>query len=68
LKGECHNAYKVSLTFVSGISTQRTEIEYGRTPNVGDIIRVDFADGVAKALVSAVRKLPTMDQVDAQEM
>ena len=52
--------YKITLTLVSGQKTQRTEIEHGHTPNIRDIIRVEFADGVRKGQLA--------DEVDAQEV
>jgi hypothetical protein len=60
--------YKVTLVLASGQKIQRTEIERGPTPNIRDIIRVDFLDGVTTAHVTGVRKGQLVDEVDAQEM
>ena len=61
-------AFKVSLTTVSGQKTDRTEIQDEPTPKVGDEILVVYVGDTAYARVTAVRKGPILDEVEAREM
>jgi hypothetical protein len=60
--------YRIILTIAGGEKTDRTRISFGPTPKVGETIFVDvIGNGTAKAQVTAVRQIPEMDEVDAQE-
>ena len=61
-------AFKIVLTTLGGQKTDRTEIQDEPTPKVGDRIIVVYVGDSAYARVTAVRKGPFLDEVEAQEM
>ena len=70
--------YRVNLTTLDNQTTERTEISYDRTPEIGDHILVTVIGyAPTRAKVTAVQKSPQkpawiatkeVDVVDAQEL
>ena len=63
-------AYKVRLTLLWGQTTDRTDLQTGPTPKIGDRIMVHYARKISRARVTAVRIIDgpeAIHEVDAQE-